>query len=412
MTETGSFFARIFERAEVTAAALILGVLVSSGATNAFGCTIITLARDGRILIGNNEDWTDPRTRMWIIPAASGEYGRVCFGFAEKFIQGGINEHGLFLDANALPPVGWKPDPAKPVFENDINDYILAHCATVEDAIAFFKKYSVFLGGGKFVIADASGDSIVVEWAEGTDRISRRKGFYQISTNIPQWNIVPGNVADKRYNIAEKVILSRNEVSVPAVRAVLAATHQEWAYPTIYSYICDLNTLRVYIYNFHDFEEVYELDLLKELNNGRQSYEIPALFTVSTYASISHDLYAPKLGIVELRKKIAEAGLDEAVRWYESVKDRHRKIPEFTFFEGLIQQLGDELLEEDKKAEALAVFEFNTHVFPKSPDVWEQLGDACLKTGNAGRAGKNYEKALTLNPGNQKVRDKLDSVLK
>ncbi len=189
-------------------------------------CTIVTLAAGQQVLIGNNEDWTDPRSRMWFVPAEEGEYGRVLFGFAKRFVQGGINEKGLFLDANALDPPGWQPDPSKPVFEDEINEYILAHCATVEDAIAFFNEYSVFLGGGKFVIADAKGESITVEWAEGSDRITRRKGAYQISTNIPQWSIVPGKVADDRYNIAEQVLLQRSDVSVDTLRGVLAATHK------------------------------------------------------------------------------------------------------------------------------------------------------------------------------------------
>ena len=372
-------------------------------------CTIVAMSDGKQVLIGNNEDWTDPQTKMWFYPAAAGEYGRVCFGFSKDFgfAQGGINDQGLFLDANALPPTGWQPDPSKPLFEDGINDYILAHCATVDDAVAFFKKYSVYLGGGKFVIADARGDSIVVEWANGEDRITRRAGFYQISTNIPQWNIVPGKVDDDRYNIAERVILKRNEVSIAAMRAVLAATHKEWTYPTIYSYIGDLKNLRVVVYNFHNFEEGYEFDLTAELKKGKKSYDLPALFEVKTYAAVAHEYYASKLGLAELRQKIEEGGLERALAWYQEVKDKHKKIYDYAFFEGMIQQLGVDLLNEDKKKEALAVFEFNAHVFPDSADVWEQLGDAHLKTGEPSQAAANYEKSLQLNPQNAKVKEKL-----
>jgi penicillin V acylase-like amidase (Ntn superfamily) len=211
-----------------------LGLFSASG-PDLKACTIVTMARGQQILAGNNEDWTDPRSKMWIVPAADGQYGRVLFGFAKRFIQGGINEKGLFLDANALEPPGWVTDPSKPLFddtpEKSINEHILAHCATVAEAIAFFNKYSVFLGGGKFVIADALGESITVEWAQGQDRITRRSGEYQISSNIPQWNIVLGQVTDERYNIAAQVVLQRNEVSVASMRAVLAATHKEEASP-------------------------------------------------------------------------------------------------------------------------------------------------------------------------------------
>jgi hypothetical protein len=384
---------------------------------NLDACTIITMAKGEQVIIGNNEDWTDPRTKMWFYPAATGEYGRVCFGFSKDFgfPQGGINDQGLFLDANALEPTGWQADPGKPLFDDScvsINDYILAHCATVDDAIAFFKKYSVFLGGGKFVIADARGGSIVVEWANGSDRISRREGFYQISTNIPQWNIVPGKVSDDRYNIAERVILNRNEVSIAALRAVLSATHKEWSYPTIYSYICDLKKLRVYVYNFHNFEDAYEFDLREELRKGKKSHELPALFGVKTFAAVSHERYAPKLGISELQQKIAEGGLDNAIRWYQEVKDKHQKLYSYSFFEGVIQELGLDLMKENKMKEAIVVFRFNTFAFPDSADAWELLGDAYAKSGDSQQAIVNFEKSLQLNPQNAKLKEKLEQLRK
>jgi len=377
----------------------------------ASACTIVTMARDGQVLIGNNEDWTDPRTKMWIVPASPGEYGRVLFGFDNHFIQGGINEHGLFLDANALPPTGWVSDPRKPLFEDTpakpIGDHILAHCATVEDVITFFKTYSVFLGGGKFVIADARGDSIVVEWAEGADRISKRRDYYQISTNIPQWNILPGKVDDARYNIAEKVILSRKSVSLPTIRAVLSATHKEWSSPTIYSYICDLKSLTVHLFNFHDFEEEYVFNLRTELKKGGREYDIPNLFPVKTYAAIAHDSNAPKLGVDEVQQKLAEGGFQMAADWYRSVKDEHRKISQYMFHEGVLQQLGFDLQMQSKSREALDVFRFNCLVFPDSADAWELFGDACLKANDAEQAIASYEKSLQLNAKNPKLENKL-----
>lgn len=373
-------------------------------------CTIVTMSRGDSTLAGNNEDWTDPRSRMWIVPGSAGEYGRVLFGFPPRFVQGGVNEHGLFLDANALEPTGWRPDPSKPLFEDDINDHILAHCATVADAIEFFDTYSVFLGGGKFVIADARGDSIVVEWAEGADRITKREGYYQISTNIPQWNLVPGTVEDERYLIAEKVIAGRNEVSLSVMRAALAATHKEWSYPTVYSYICDLKTLAVYVYSFHHFEEAYSFDLRRELQRGPRELDIPALFSVKTHAAVTHERNAPSLGVEELQRKLAEGGLDAAVSWYESVKDEHREIPRYAFYEEIIRQLGADLLERNRPGEALDIYRFNTRAFTDSADAWRQLGDAQARTGDLQGARVSYERALQLDPGSVELAAKLEAV--
>ena len=391
--------------------AVISLTLLGSAWTAASACTIVTMARDGKVWIGNNEDWTDPRTKMWIVPASPGEYGRVLFGFENRFIQGGINEHGLFLDANALDPTGWKPDPHKPAFvdsfERQIGDYILAHAATVADAIDFFKTYSVFLGGGKFVIADARGESIVVEWAEGSDRISRRTGYYQISTNIPQWNIVRGKVNDDRYNIAENVILRRNDVSLSTARAVLAATHKEWSYPTIYSYICDLKDLTVHLYSFHNFEEEFVFNLRPELEKGPREYDIPALFAVKPFAAVAHESNAPRLGVREIQDKLAEGGVDAAVKWYESVKDEHRDLPRYAFYDPLFQQLGNDLLAQNKSKEALDVLRFTCRVFPDSADNWELLGNAWLKAGDSAQAAASYERALQLNAANAGLAEKL-----
>ncbi len=389
----------------------ILLILSGLAWTAAAACTIVTMARGGRVWIGNNEDWTDPRTKMWIVPASPGKYGRVLFGFENRFFQGGINERGLFLDANALEPTGWKPDPGKPLFEDSfekqIGEYILAHCATVEDAIRFFQTHSVFLGGGKFVIADSLGESVVVEWAQGSDRITRRSGYYQISSNIPQWNIVPGKVDDPRYNIAEKVILSRDDVSLGTVRAVLSATHKEWTGPTVYSYVCDLKSLTVHLYNFHNFEEDYTFSLRTELEKGAREYDIPSLFAIKPYAAVAHESNAPRLGLSEVQQKLAEGGVDAAFAWYQGVKDEHRKLPRYTLYDATFQQLGNDLMARNKTREALDVFRFACRAFPDSADSWELQGEAWLKAGDATQARACFERALQLNPENARAADRL-----
>lgn len=377
---------------------LVLGLL--SVAWTAAPCTIVTMARDGRVLIGNNEDWTDPRSKIWFVPASEDGFGRVLFGFENRFIQGGINEHGLFYDANALDPVDWEQAPGKPVFEDTFErqtgDYILSRCATVADVIEFFQSNSVWLGGGKFVFADAGGASITVEWAQGSDRITKRDGYYQISTNIPQWNIVPGEVDDPRYNIAQKVILSRGDVSLDTMRAVLAATHKEWSFPTIYSYICDLESLTLHVYNFHNFEDVHVFDVRAELAKGAHEFDLPSLFEVKPFVAVQHESNAPKLGVVEVEQKLAEGGADAAMRWYQSVKDGQRDLPDYLFFDAVYLQLGRDLLSRNKSREALDVSKFACRAFPESADSWEFQGDVWLEVGDSAQAKACYEKALQL----------------
>ena len=142
------------------------------------------------------------------------------------------------------------------------------------------------------------------------------------------------------------------------MRAVLSATHAEWISPTIYSYICDLKTLTVHVYQFHDFEAPFVFDLRAELAKGAREYDLSSLFKFTPFAAVQHEARAPKLGVREIEQKLAEGGVDAAFSWYESIKTGHRDLPNYTVYEPLIQQLGNDLMARNKTKEALDVFRF------------------------------------------------------
>jgi predicted choloylglycine hydrolase len=272
---------------------LIWVVLLLSGAYNTYSCTMVMVSNGDKILAGNNEDWKNPKTKMWVIPSTKDEYGRIGFGFDDGFTQGGMNDRGLFIDANALAPTGWKSDPAKPdCKEENLIDYLLARCATVDEVIDFFNKNNCKdLESAKFPIADAIGDAAVIEWGQGKLQCIKRTGRYQISTNFVQSNFAPEAYPCTRYAIAETILGATEAVSIDLVRAVLSATHSEGQYPTVYSNIYDLKNKRIYLYNFHNFEEVAYFNLDRELKRGKRTFNIPSLFKVKTQAARLFDLY-------------------------------------------------------------------------------------------------------------------------
>lgn len=245
-------------------------------------CTIVMTARSGLILFGNNEDWSERKTKMWFEPGENGEYGRVCFGFSRDFgfAQGGMNEKGLAIDANALRPTGWESEPGKPPFPDNLMDYILAHCATLDDVIQLFTKYnSSSLARARFPVADATGASMVVEWADGKVRFIKRTGDFQIATNFVIHPVPDGPYPCWRYNKANNIFKKMDRIAVEEVRQVLDATHQEGQYPTVYSNIYDLKKRTFILYHFHDFEKPLHFNLMDELEKGRRSVDIPSLFT-------------------------------------------------------------------------------------------------------------------------------------
>jgi hypothetical protein len=251
----------------------------ASMSSGAFGCTIVMAARDGLVLVGNNEDRNHTRTIVTFVPATGKYYGRIVFGYDDAPVQGGMNDQGLFIDANALAPTGWKPDSGKLTFPLNYMMTALATCATCDDVKAFFDK-SNFPGleRARFPVADRSGASMVVEYGQGRVQFVRSDTWYQIATNFVMSNVKGGNYPCWRYRTADKILGESKELSVDLVRTVLDKTHQEGAGLTVYSNIYDLKNGIVYVYNLRNFAEVVLMNLSEELKKGQRQLELPSLF--------------------------------------------------------------------------------------------------------------------------------------
>ena len=282
----------------ILAAALALGAGALLHSVTADACTIFVVDRDGEVLVGNNLDTRTSKVKAWFIPAEEGRHGRMCLGHDKDFriAEGGVNDQGLFIGVNALNyPTGWKPDPAKPDwetwegwFESGVPDGILAMCATVEEALAIFETYNLLtFDNVKYLMADRSGDSAVLEWNQGAMQVLRRDGDHQVSTNFVTSAYEPENVPCARYKIAERILSDGTRPnSVDLIRSVLSATAFENGAqtPTQYSNIFNLTTGRVHTYLFHNFEEVWTIDLRQELARGPSRHVLADLFPVRSYA--------------------------------------------------------------------------------------------------------------------------------
>ncbi len=247
--------------------------------SDVFGCTIVMAARDGLVLAGNNEDRNHPQTIATFLPASESFYGRVVFGYDDAPIQGGMNDQGLFIDGNALAPTGWTADPDRQEFRGNAMMVILGTCATIEDVQGFFEKYNIRgLERARFPVADRTGASMVVEYAEGRVRFAKRNTWYQIATNFVISNIKDGNYPCWRYNAADKIMSGAGQLSVELIREVLDKTHQEGRSLTVYSNIYDLKKGIIYLYNLRNFEEVVVMNLAEELKKGQRRLELASFF--------------------------------------------------------------------------------------------------------------------------------------
>lgn len=244
-----------------------------------FGCTIVMAVKNGKILVGNNEDRSFYKTTIRFLPATEKYFGRIIFGYTDAPFQGGMNDQGLFIDGNALRPTGWKPEEGKPDFRGIVISYILANCASVADVQAFFQKYNV--GGllrARFPVADRNGDSMVVEYGQGKVQFVEREGYYQIATNFVFTNVKNGNYPCTRYRTADRILRDAENLDISLIRNVLDATHQESRSPSVYSNIYDLKKGQIRIYNVHDFSKAVTLDFNEELAKGTRTIDLPSLF--------------------------------------------------------------------------------------------------------------------------------------
>jgi predicted O-methyltransferase YrrM len=247
--------------------------------SDSFGCTIVMAARNGLVLVGNNEDRNHPQTIVTFLPATKDYYGRIVFGYDDMPVQGGMNDRGLFVDGNALSPTGWKPEPGRPTFRGIVLMVLLGTCATCEDVKAFFEKFNVpALERARIPVADRSGASMVVEYGRGRVQFVKSNTWYQIATNFVMSNLSGGDYPCWRYRTAEKTLSEAEELSRDLVGDVLEKTHQESGSLTVYSNIYDLKNGMIHLYNMRDFREVVVLNLAEELKKGERRIDLPALF--------------------------------------------------------------------------------------------------------------------------------------
>ncbi|HYG34351.1 MAG TPA: hypothetical protein VEC99_06180 [Clostridia bacterium] len=238
-------------------------------------CTGFYAQAKGRVLAGNNEDGCNPVTKVWFVPQETGKYGRMYVGYDDLSPQGGVNEKGLWFDAFGLPRKEIQAS-AGEIYPGDLQDKLMAECATVADVLKLLKRYSrAPMTRYQWIFGDRTGASVVIEG----DAILPMQGQYHVITNFRQ-SEHPGGEGYEcgRYQIANAMLKARPEVSVGNFRHILAATHSEGSDATLYSYIADLKRGLVYLYHFHNFENVVVLDVRKELAKGRHVYHLPELF--------------------------------------------------------------------------------------------------------------------------------------
>jgi len=272
------------------------------------GCTVIYGADDDLAFGGNNEDYPDPDTRIWFIPPENGQFGRALVGYEGFIWQGGMNDQGLFFDAMAVENQVQVEPGRKLKYEGSLPAKALAECARVDCVLDLFQEYHAYdTWVFQFMFGDAYGNSVIIEPGEklfgGSFQVATN--FYQSMTDLNRCRYC------YRYWTARNMFESADELSVELMRDILNETHLEDDSPTQYSTVYDLKEKDIYLYHFHNYEQVKIFDLEEELAKGYHVYEMENLFPDNLdFMVFAHFEREP---LFEAREAYATIDLDPAL---------------------------------------------------------------------------------------------------
>jgi hypothetical protein len=227
------------------------------------GCTIFVLTDSERTLFCNNEDWSDPKTRIWFVPGNDQHYGGVYVGFDNNFAQGGMNTRGLAFDWVAGYSENWKPDPDISVVWGNSGQQALENCASVQEAIAFFQKHQDRgFYRAKILLADKSGASVIIGGKEGKLEVkpaNQCRGFGYGAETL------------------NKMLTKTTEPTASKGFEILRRARQKGEYATKYSNIFDLKSGEIFLWPLPGENDQVILNLGAELAKGGHYYDMPKI---------------------------------------------------------------------------------------------------------------------------------------
>jgi tetratricopeptide (TPR) repeat protein len=355
-------------------------------------CTIF-IANDGQnVWIGNNEDELQTtKYRMWYYPAQKKNYGYAIwtdlnFGKLLKRLsylnpQGGLNEHGLFLDYTAIDEIKVVKDERKKDRKKQVVTDLLKKCKTVEEASAYLNKYNlVKLNYAQLFIGDASGNYATVTGGYIVRKTDNSFALtnYCINNGYKE--------ACHRRDVASHYLNSTSTFQLNDITSILEKASQKQPNNLItnYSMAVNLKTSTIYLYYKSDFTTASVLSLSEELKKGKHYIDI--------------EEYFPESITPVLEKESNSNGANAAVDRYTAL--RKSSTSKYNFKNNDAIHVAISWIEKGQTKEAIKLLECLKGFDQQKIDIYAWLGVAYRKENNTDESNKNFGKAFELNPNN------------
>jgi hypothetical protein len=226
-------------------------------------CTIFVLTDTNRALFCNNEDWSNPNTRIWFVPGKPKQYGHVYVGFDNGWAQGGLNTEGLAFDWVAGYKEQWNPDPGLTAVWGNPSEQMLETCATVEEAITYYRGHrETSFTYAKILVADRAGASVIIGAKDGKLQVEPSKdcrGFGYGRRTL------------------DEMLAKSSEPTVANGAKILRACLQSGQYATKYFNIFDLKSGDIYLHPVPTQDDEVKFNLAEELKRGAHYYDMPQI---------------------------------------------------------------------------------------------------------------------------------------
>ena len=190
----------------------------------------------------------------------SAQDGNVLFGNVEN------NLPGLCFDVAGLPD---HPIETQGKKVRDLMAYLLNKCATVQDALDFFRDYYwVGHSVNHLMVMDKTGESAIVEHIGSTIYIFHKEGQSQVMTNysIANPEIRYGEYPCPRFLKAHEM-LDTMGLNVANMQKVCEAVSHAY-YEGLYANIFDPNSLEIYLFNPNTHSPLITFSLTEEMDKG------------------------------------------------------------------------------------------------------------------------------------------------
>lgn len=194
-------------------------------------CSVVSIVKDGKVFVGHNNDNTFKLNMLLhVTPNRDGFFGRVCVSMETQpgWVPMGmkcVNEKGLAITHANVPHSETPYNPDKPQFQHNFLEKIVAECASVKQAVAMVRAYSLPPGPHgahvHLLLADPTGDSAILEWVEGEVKVIRRSGPTQIMTNTLISKPSSTEGPNSRLHRGGRMLAEVKEASVASVVSVL-----------------------------------------------------------------------------------------------------------------------------------------------------------------------------------------------